>query len=91
MKNSSTDGAIGAAPENNTSAWSSPSWARMPAFVSSGKTVGSVTPLTSRAALIFSQMRGTASQAVGRASTSPAEHGFRVSMQVMVEPVATAE
>jgi hypothetical protein len=69
-KYSNTCGGIGAAAQMSHCAWSSPSCVRMPAFTSSGRTLGSTIPLASRAALIFSQMRGTAPHALGRTSGS---------------------
>ena len=89
-KNSRTSGAIGAAPEISHSAWSSPSFSRMPARASSGRADGSVTPWASSAALIFSQMRGTAPQVVGRTSGSAATTSRGSGTLVIVAPYVSA-
>ena len=68
MKYSSTSTGIGAPPDTSHSAWSSPSLDRIAAFASSGSALGSVTPCAPSAAIIFSQMRGTAPNTVGRTS-----------------------
>ena len=65
-KYSSVSVAIGAAPETTNSSASRPSLARMPARTSSGSCAGSSMPCARSAPSIFSQMRGTAPQAVGR-------------------------
>ena len=71
-KYSSTSIGVGAAPANETRTWSSPSFSRTAARASSGIAAGSVTPCASSAAFVFSQILGTATQTVGRASGSAA-------------------
>ncbi len=75
-KNSNTSGAMGAAPDTVKRTSSRPSSCRTAVLWSSGRAPGSVTPLASRAALIFSQTRGTPPHAVGRTSGSAATTAF---------------
>ena len=85
-KNSSTSSGVGAAPTSATRHWSNPSFASTAARASAGIAAGSVTPWASSAALIFSQMRGTATQTVGRASGSAATISRGSATTVIVVP-----
>jgi hypothetical protein len=87
-KYSSTSIGVGAAPTISHSHWSRPSFCRMAAFCSSGSALGSVTPCASRAALIFSQMRGTEPQIVGRTCGRCCTIIRASAMQVTVQPKA---
>ncbi len=85
-KYSSTSTGVGAAPTTSHAHWSSPSFSRIAALCSSGSAAGSVTPCASSAAFIFSQIRGTEPQAVGRTSGRCCTTVRGSAMQVSVNP-----
>ena len=85
-KYSRTSIGVGAAPANETRTRSRPSFARTAARASSGIAAGSATPWASSAAFIFSQIRGTATHIVGRASGSAATTSRGSDTTVTVSP-----
>ena len=81
-KKSRTSSGVGAAPVTNHSTSSKPSLAR-----TAGPAAGSaVTPPACRAALSFSQTRGTAPKTVGRTCAATGMTSARLETQVTVAP-----